>query len=1378
MKGKLLYASSTGLLPSARRSSWNATRDRVQSPPSIGAMKMPLPKIVGRLAGAMAVLVGTAVLFGWVLDLPVLKSILPGTVTMKPTTALCFILSGIAVWIGISRTTTWPIAGKSKSLAMVCSGLVLLAGAMTFVEYLFGWNLGLDGTLFQDTAAADASSPGRMAPNSAIAFVLLNLALLLLLGGFSRARRAAAGLLGGLTALLGLFAVLEWTGTVTLGYGWGELTTMALHTGALFVVLGSACAAHAWHDAGLRLAIGNRLLAGFGLGLVVFAMLGLLSYKSERQFAETAGWVEHTHEVLARIQKVNADLIGVQSAVGGFVITGREEFLAPYRGALPELQDDQGTLRRLTADNPSQQERLSTLEDLIRQRLAFAEETLDVQRRRGSAAAAALISTGRGQETMQRFALVVGALEREEQFLLNVREARSRAQSPEIFFILSIGTVIGLGLLLAVLFFLNSEAAERGEAEAASRLAAEIVRSTDDAVITKTLEGIITSWNPAAERIFGYTAQEAVGRPVQMFIPPQCADEENQILAKIRRGERVEHFETVRLRKDGRQANVSVTVSPLRDNAGRVVGAAKTLRDITGRKEAEEALRSSEERFRTMANSIPQLAWTARADGSIEWYNERWYEYTGTTLEQIQGWGWQTVHHPKTLPKVLEKWTGAIRSGELFEMEFPLRAADGTFRNFLTRVQPLKDAEGRVVQWFGTNTDIDELKQMEESLRASQVRLNSTLSAGSIGTWTWDIVNDRLSADEFTARMFSVEPDAAAKGLPAEVYLRAVMEADQPSVAAGLARAVQSCSYYDIEYRVRQRDGELRWLQAKGRVEGDAAGNALHFHGAVIDITERKRTEGRFRRLVDSNAQGVMFWNTKGEITGANDAFLRIVGYTREDQDAGRIGWMARTPPEYAHLDRYSLEELAAKGICTPFEKEYIRKDGSRVPILLGAATFEDSPDEGVCFLIDITERKKTDQALRESEERFRFLNDLSEVTRKLADPEQIMAVTVRMLGQYLHASRCLYADVEPNGEQVTVLDDYVDGCASMAGNSLFGARAVATLHSGQTLIVRDVRAELLPGEGADMFNATGIAALISCPLVKDGSLRAIMAVHQTTPRQWKPGEITLVQDVVDRCWAIIERRIAEENIRQLNARLEQRVVERTAELQAANKELEAFSYSVSHDLRAPLRAVDGFSRIVVEDYGGQLPAEGLRYLHEIRQGADRMSALIDDLLEFAQLSRQSLNKRVVDTETLVRGVIEGLDSQREGRQIEIRIAVLPPCLGDPALLKQVWTNLLSNALKYTRKRERTVVEIGCTREKSENVYFVRDNGTGFDMQYVDKLFGVFQRLHRAEDYEGTGVGLAIVQRVIHRHGGRVWAEAALGHGATFYFTLEEESKA
>jgi PAS domain S-box-containing protein len=790
------------------------------------------------------------------------------------------------------------------------------------------------------------------------------------------------------------------------------------------------------------------------------------------------------------------------------------------------------------------------------------------------------------------------------------------------------------------------------------RLAA-IAEYSDDAIISKDLSGVITSWNLAAERMFGYSGQEMLGKPMKAIIPPDRLDEERRILAQIIRGEVIDHFETMRVGKDGKSIAVSVTVSPIKDRDGKIIGASKIARDISARKLAEEAVRhseaqyrtlfdtliegfctievifdadgktvdfrfletnpafekqtglhnaqgklmrdlapnheahwfeifgkialtgepaqfeneakalgrhydvcayrvggpesrkvavlfnditerkraeaavrESEDRFRTMANSMPQLAWIARADGYIFWYNQRWYEYTGTTPEQMEGWDWQSVHDPAVLPKVMENWTGAISSAQPFEMEFPLRGADGQFRTFLTRVQPLKDAAGRVVQWFGTNTDVEVLKRAE--------------------------------------------------------------------------------------------------------------------------------------------------------------------------------------------------------------------------------------------------------QAIRQSEEYFHFLNDLAEATRPLAGPAQIMAVTARMLGEHLHASRCAYADVEKDGEQFTILHDYTDGCASTVGSyklSLFGARAVATLHSRQTLIIRSVAAELLPGEGADMFNAIGIQAIITCPLVKDGGLRAMMAVHQTTPRDWQPDEVSIVQEVVERCWATIERRTAEDKLHQLNTELEQRVIERTQQFEAANKELEAFSYSVSHDLRSPLRTMDGFSQALVEDYGPQLPEEGRRYLQTIREGAQRMGALIDDLLEFARLSQQALKKQTVDMDMLLRTVLEELDPSQQERQIEIRRAELPPCLGDPALLKQVWLNLISNALKYTRKCKPAIVEIGCARVNGANTYFVRDNGTGFDMQYAHKLFGVFQRLHRAEDYEGTGVGLAIVQRVVHRHGGRVWAEAAVDRGATFYFALEGETK-
>ncbi len=224
--------------------------------------------------------------------------------------------------------------------------------------------------------------------------------------------------------------------------------------------------------------------------------------------------------------------------------------------------------------------------------------------------------------------------------------------------------------------------------------------------------------------------------------------------------------------------------------------------------------------------------------------------------------------------------------------------------------------------------------------------------------------------------------------------------------------------------------------------------------------------------------------------------------------------------------------------------------------------------------------------------------------------------------------------------------------------------------------------------------------------------------------------------------------------------------------LEAVNRELEAFSYSVSHDLRAPLRAISGFAQAVVEDYAPRLDDEGKRFLGLIQDNAHRMGQLIDDLLTFSRLGRQPLLATQVDLETLARGIFEELIAQGSGRQIELVIRAVPPALGDKAMLRQVLVNLLSNAIKFTRPRAEARLEFGYRPEVDGGAYYVKDNGVGFDMQYVGKLFGVFQRLHSTAEFEGTGVGLAIVLRIITRHGGRVWAEGRMDRGATFYFTL------
>ncbi len=424
----------------------------------------------------------------------------------------------------------------------------------------------------------------------------------------------------------------------------------------------------------------------------------------------------------------------------------------------------------------------------------------------------------------------------------------------------------------------------------------------------------------------------------------------------------------------------------------------------------------------------------------------------------------------------------------------------------------------------------------------------------------------------------------------------------------------------------------------------------------------------------------------------------------------------------------------------TPMEALYRRAMAERVPVAfevfspvaerwLDIRLFPSG--EGLAaFLLDIDARKKVEVALRESESRYRGTLDT------MMEGCQIIGRDWRYL--YINEVAAFHGH-RPAHELLgrTMMESY----PGIETTSVFTA-------------MQRCMDEQKPMQMENAF------------VYPDGTRATFQLGIQPVPE----GVFVLSLDIT-------ERKRAEERINQLNAELEQRVIERTAQLEAANKELESFSYSVSHDLRAPLRAMDGFSRALQEDCSAQLSCDGQRYLQIIRNSAQRMGHLIDDLLTFSRLSRVPLSKRTIDTRLLVQSALDDLSTVREGRQIDLRISELPTCEGDPALLRQVWINLLSNAFKYTLKREAVVVEIGCTVEPERNVYFVRDNGTGFDMRYVHKLFGVFQRLHRVEDYEGTGVGLAIVQRIIHRHGGAVWADAALDQGATFYFTLQEANK-
>jgi PAS domain S-box-containing protein len=926
-----------------------------------------------------------------------------------------------------------------------------------------------------------------------------------------------------------------------------------------------------------------------------------------------------------------------------------------------------------------------------------------------------------------------------------------------------------------VMYGVARDITERKKAEVLTMQLAAIVGSSDDAIIGKDLDGIITSWNKGAEKIFGYTAVEIVGTSIMRLIPADRQDEEDQILKRIRLGESVEHFETLRLTKDGRLIDMSVAASPIKDSSGAVTGVSKVARCITERKQAEEALRESEHRLRFTLESCNIGAWDLdlvdhTAYRSVE--HDRIFGYA----EMLPQWTLEDFlrhalpEYRAEVEALVRDATAALRG---WTYECPIRRVDGEIRWVWFSGSYRTDHAGHS-RVGGIVMDITERKQAEEARRESEARYRTLFECAPDGIVIADPEGIYLEANGSICQMLGYTREDMI-GLPSSSI---VAEAESEHIAPALS-AINTETPYHREWQFRRKDRSLFAADVIATKMPD--GNLL---AMVRDITERRaakdaldRERNLLRILIDNLPACIYVKNLEGRYLVFNAASVRQVGLNSEAEAIGKTGFDF-FPPELARLYQTDDQQVLIGGrTITDLEEPTQDREGNRLWYLTTKLPLRDT--SGVIGLLgisqDITERKRTEQALRDSEERFRFLNDLSEATRTLADPAQIMAVMARMLGAHLHASRCAYADVEQDEEQFTILHDYTDGCASTVGNyqlSLFGPRAVTTLQSGQTLIIRNVDMELLAGEGAEMFNAIGIKAIITCPLVKDGRLRAMMAVHQATPRDWKPGEIAIVQDVVERCWATIERRTAEEKIHQLNTELEQRVAERTSQLEVANKELEAFSYSVSHDLRAPLRGVDGYVRMLKEDCADRLDAEGNRLLDVVSSEAKRMGQLIDDLLAFSRLGREQMDNTIIDMTALAGAVFENLTSATSEPAPRFELKSLPAARGDLSMLRQVFVNLIGNAGKFTRHRSTPLIEVGGASADGEMIYYVKDNGVGFDEKYSHKLFGVFQRLHSETEFEGTGVGLALVKRVIHRHGGRVWAEGKRDQGATFYFTL------
>jgi PAS domain S-box-containing protein len=651
--------------------------------------------------------------------------------------------------------------------------------------------------------------------------------------------------------------------------------------------------------------------------------------------------------------------------------------------------------------------------------------------------------------------------------------------------------------------------------------------------------------------------------------------------------------------------------------------------------------------------------------------------------------------------------------------------------------------------------------------------------------------------------------------------------------------------------------GETVNLPASVRLRGEMTLLPLRSRDGAVEyvgtICHAKATDERFRRLSDAGIIGIITTDFDGNIREANDAFLNIVGYSAADVRAGHVRWTELTPPDWRHLDQRAVEQLRTTGVAAPWEKEYIRKDGTRVPILIGVALLDRGSGECIAFILDLTERRQTEEALRLSERRFRGFKDsgiigivISDMVGNIKEVNDAFLAIVGYTREDLAAGKVsgrtlntperektdatAFAQLRGGGvakawqkelvrkdgtrapilNGVVVVDEKAQECVAFmldltelkqaeAAARESAARKAAVMEAALDAIVLmdhngmitdfNPAAERTFGYSRDEVIGKELAEVIIPAHLRvqhRAGLRAYLAsgeggilgrrievVAIRKDGSEFPAEVAVVRirSAGDALFTGYIRDITERK----QAALAEILRREKEAAQAANRELEAFSYSVAHDLRAPLRGISGFSNILAEDYGDKLDEGGKALIQRVTASVTRMALLIDALLGLARLSRAELKRQPVDLTNLMRATFERLRAADPTRSVELAVNDDIVVDADPELLGAVVENLVGNAWKFTRKQPAARIELG--RSTSDEVvrYYVRDNGAGFDMRFANRLFSAFQRLHSADQFEGTGVGLATVQRIIHRHGGRVWAEAAENAGATFWFTLTEE---
>ena len=861
--------------------------------------------------------------------------------------------------------------------------------------------------------------------------------------------------------------------------------------------------------------------------------------------------------------------------------------------------------------------------------------------------------------------------------------------------------------------------------------------ASDGILLADARNKIFTSANRIICAMLGYTKEELLKLRVSDIHPQESLPYVIDQFEKIARKEIAIAHDIPVVRKDKTVFFADVNSSSIiLDGKESLIG---MFRDVTERKKAEEELLLIKNAVEGSSDAIG----ISDPQGRHFYQNKAFsdlFEYTNAEELEAAGGGPVTFTNKDNASEVFD----SIMSGRSWQGEVEIISKNGRIFPVQIRADAIKNESGNIIGLIGIHTDITERKQAEAEIAV----LSNALKLALDPILILDLEGKVINANDAAKKLFETED----LGISALDY---VAPEDKEKVTATMQALLIGSSVNIAEFTVITKSGRRVFIEATGNLIVDENGKATGLVVVERDITERKRMEEsllqeqQFSKSVLDNLPEIFYLFTypDNRLKLGNKQVEMLLGFNTEEIIGRHVTeWIV---PEYRDAVLKAIDEVMEKG-KNSIEAPLLTKDGHQIPFFLTGAKFV--VDDQSYFMgigMDLTERKKAEEALLDSETKLKAVIQGSPVPQFVIDQnhkivywnkalEEISGIkSTDVLGTNKHW-QAFYST-----ERLCLADLLVDEKINLIPELYEVKFSVSNYSDGAYA-------------GEDFFPVMGKWLFFGAATIRDSRNNIIAAIET-------------LEDIT-------ERKNAEKELEKYREHLEELVRERTIKLEASNEELEAFSYSASHDLRAPLRSIEGFSQALLEDYRDKLDMQGKDYLTRIKIATRRMADLIEDMMQLSRITRMEMNIEKVNLTLIARSVMSELQKSQPQRHIEISIADSLEDTADLRLMRIVLDNLLSNAWKFTERQAKAKIEFGLWKtEGSVKAYFIRDNGAGFDMAYSDKLFAPFQRLHADDEFPGSGIGLATVRRIINRHGGKVWAEGQIGEGATFYFSLNEK---